>query len=69
MKSTAGSRLLARERDLAEGRVADSDVPPVIHPPSRGPLAERLSLESLRAIAGLFGWTLSDIEERYKWAR
>jgi len=66
LKSTAGARFLAREKDLAEGRVVDAEYP--VAPPSRGPLIERLSLDSLRAIAGLFGWSLRDMEIRYKWA-
>jgi hypothetical protein len=66
MKSTAGARFLARERDIAEGRVVEmAECPPM---PPRGPLVERLSLSSLRAVAGLFGWTLSEMERRYKWA-
>lgn len=68
MKSTVGARFLAHDKDRAEGRVVDSDIPPVVSPPSRGPLVERLSPESLCAVAGLFGWTLNDMERRYKWA-
>lgn len=66
MKATAGARFLAREKDSAEGRVVDAEYPAVL--PPRGPLVERLSLDSLRAIAGLFGWSLRDMEIRYKWA-
>ena len=66
MKSTAGARFLARERDIAEGRVVE--MAECLPMPSRGPLVERLSLSSLRAVAGLFGWTLSEMERRYKWA-
>ena len=46
--------------------MVDAEYP--VAPPSRGPLIERLSLDSLRAIAGLFGWSLRDMEIRYKWA-
>jgi len=66
MRATAGARFLARERDIAEGRVVEMvECPPM---PPRGRLVERLSLSSLRAVAGLFGWTLSEMERRYKWA-
>ena len=66
MKSTVGARFLARERDIAEGRVVElNERPPQ---PPRGPLIERLSLDSLRAVADLFGWSLSEMERRYKWA-
>lgn len=66
MKSTAGARFLARERDIAEGRVVEmAECPPVL---PRGPIIERLSLSSLRAVASLFGWTLNEMERRYKWA-
>lgn len=68
MKSTAGARFLAHEKfQVEEQRVSDQDYSPVLHPPLRGPLVERLSLASLRAVADLFGWSLKDMTQRYKW--
>lgn len=67
MKSTAGARFLAREKDLSEGRVVEAVDYPTLGPP-RGPIVERLSIASLNEVAKLFGWTLSEMERRYKWA-
>lgn len=66
MKSTRGGRYLARERDAAEGRVVESDVPPMIHPPLRGPVIERLSMSSIQALCSFFGWSLSEMQKRYE---
>ncbi len=65
MKSTAGARFLARERDIAEGRVVEaSEYPPRVVP--RGRLVERLLIDSLNAIAELFGWTVGEVVRRYE---
>lgn len=68
MKSTAGARFLAREKDLSEGRVVEAVDYPTLGPP-RGPIVERLSIASLNEVAKLFGWTMGEIVQRYEIAR
>ena len=66
MKSTAGARFFARDRDIAEGRIVAVETPPGENSPKRGPLIERLPLSSLCEIGRYFGWTLAEMAKRYE---